>query len=188
MCMVNLQCPSSALICVGRDVWRLKGEIEECLVSEAQLVLVSLDEMMLESDVNGNIDRSMFGSVDFDENVDDHEDITLEGEDGEYNEDVDDCGDQEEQYEEYENDDVVEYENMGVETLVGKLSSKRMFAHELVRPKRGPRLEKRKRLSKNVTRCGCEATCHVHVDVQTSRWYVEHICVAVGAVPRSDEW
>ena len=58
------------------------------------------------------------------------------------------------------------------ETLVGKLSSKRMFAHELVRPKRGPRLEKRKRLSKNVTRCGCEATCHVHVDVQTSRWYV----------------
>ena len=40
------------------------------------------------------------------------------------------------------------------------------------RTKRGPRLEKRKRLSKNVSRCGCEAMCRVHVDVQTSRWYM----------------
>ncbi|KAG4980811.1 hypothetical protein JHK82_034061 [Glycine max] len=75
----------------------------------------SLDEMMLQSDESRNIDRSMFGSNDFDGNAYDDESMTLEGQDGEYRKDVDDCSFEEEEYAEYENDDEVEYENMGVD-------------------------------------------------------------------------
>ena len=42
----------------------------------------SLDEMMLQSDESRNIDRSMFGSNDFDGNAYDDESMTLEGQDG----------------------------------------------------------------------------------------------------------
>ena len=137
---------------------------------------------MLESDVNGNIDRSMFGSVDFDENVDDHEDITLEGEDGEYNEDVDDCGDQEEQYEEYENDDVVEYENMGVGNfsdfnqkdliIINNIVDIRMFQVHTMN------IEDVARLSFS----------NLEIAYQFYCWYGRIVGFFIGAVPGSHEW